>query len=81
MQPMARAVPQVAGCDRLAFVVAMEVKGVGRLPGSNPRGADQGWVVANSGSPLERTSSRRCNVSMNLVAQLCVGGGVNIKRL
>jgi len=61
---MARAVQQVAGDDRLAFVVAMEAMGVGRLAGTKPRGAGQGWVVANPGSPLELTSSRRCNVSM-----------------
>jgi hypothetical protein len=29
-QPMARAVQQVAGDNRLAFVVAMEAKGAGR---------------------------------------------------
>ena len=78
---MDREVPQVACDDRLALVVALEAKGVGRLAGTKPRGAGQGWVVANPGSPLELTSSRRCNVPMNLVAQLCVGGGVNIKRL
>ena len=66
IQPMTRAVPQVAGCDRLAFVVAMEFKGVG------------GWVVANSGSPLELTSSSRCNVPIVLVKRL--GGGVSFKR-
>jgi hypothetical protein len=64
MQPMAREVRQIAGNDRLVRVAAMEAKGVGRLAGTKSRGAGQGWVVANPGSPLELTSSRRCNVPM-----------------
>jgi len=72
---MDREVPQVVCDDRLALVVALEAKGVGRLAGTKPRGAGQGWVVANPGSPLELNGPRRCNVPMNLVAQLCGGGG------